>query len=108
MTQDRPFALHITWTCYGNWLPGDERGHVSNTLIRGGGFVSKQNQTGTPYAIGDSLTRQNAEQLMLDEPVRLNLEHARIAAQAIVEAARKRSWRILRAAFMANHVHVVV
>jgi REP element-mobilizing transposase RayT len=30
------------------------------------------------------------------------------AAQSLVEAARGRSWRILRGAVMANHVHVVI
>src|SRR3954454_4062773 len=33
------FALHITWTCYGTWLPGDERGHVSDVIFPDGGFV---------------------------------------------------------------------
>jgi hypothetical protein len=33
MSADEPFALHITWTCYGTWLPGDQRGHVSNVLL---------------------------------------------------------------------------
>ena len=28
----RPFALHITWTCYGTWLPGDERGYVAGAF----------------------------------------------------------------------------
>ena len=42
MTSERPFVLHITWTCYGNWLPGDRRGYVSNTLRPEGGFRPKE------------------------------------------------------------------
>ena len=57
MTMDYPFALLTTWTCYGTWLPGDSRGHVSNILFPGGGFERKHNQVGTPYAEGDSYTR---------------------------------------------------
>ena len=22
MADDPPFAIHVTWTCYGTWLPG--------------------------------------------------------------------------------------
>jgi REP element-mobilizing transposase RayT len=45
---------------------------------------------------------------MNQAPVRLSREQALAAAESLVEAARKRSWRILRAAIMANHVHVVI
>ena len=34
---DKPFALHITWTCYGTWLPGDARGWVEDVQFTDGG-----------------------------------------------------------------------
>ena len=108
MEPDQPFALLITWTCYGTWLPGDERGHVSNTLLPEGGHRGKQNVPGTPVSAGDEYTRQPARALQKGETVWLSADQARSAAQALVEAAKTREWKILRGAIMANHVHVVV
>jgi REP element-mobilizing transposase RayT len=106
MTDD--FALHITWTCYGTWLPGDERGHVSNVLLPGGGFTPKANAPGTPPSPGDEFTRGRARALQAGETVWLTPAQAVCAADALVAACRARGWHIRRAAVMANHVHVVV
>ena len=108
MNTERPFALHITWTCYGSWLPGDRRGYVSNTLLPQGGALPKRNTPGTPYAADDSYTRRAAQARQKRPTVGLSAEQARCAARSLVEAARARSWRILRGALMSNHVHVVI
>ena len=108
MTNERPFALLITWTCYGTWLPGDRRGHVSNTLLPEGGFLPKENVPDTPYSQGDELTRQRARELQKGETIYLTAEQALVVAVSLCQAAQTRGWRILRAAVMANHVHVVV
>ena len=103
-----PFALHITWHTYGDWLPGDERGHVSNVLISSGGFVSKQNAPGTPCAPGHASTREQAQSLLKGDRVWLTADQAFEACKALVEAAEKRGWLIVRAAAMANHIHCVI
>jgi REP element-mobilizing transposase RayT len=108
MTSDRPFALHITWTCYGSWLPGDDRGHVSNTILPNNARLPRQNIPGTPVASGDAYTRRRARALQKGASVRLSQVQAFIAAEAIVRAARARGWRIVRGAIMSNHVHLVV
>ena len=108
MNAERPFALHITWTCYATWLPGDLRGYVSNTLLPEGGHIPKQNTPGTLYRTDDPLTRRAARSLQKGPTVGLSPEHARCVIRSLAEAARARSWRILRAAVMPNHVHVVV
>jgi hypothetical protein len=108
MARDRPFALHISWTCYGNWLPGDARGYVSDTLLPEGGFEPKENTPGTPCAADDPFTRRRARQLQTWPAVRLSRPQARIVAAALVAAAAERDWFIPRAAVMANHIHVVV
>jgi REP element-mobilizing transposase RayT len=105
---DSPFALHITWTCYGTWLPGDERGHVSNTLLPQGGFIRKQNIPGTPYAPGDEYTRNRARNLQKHATARLHPDHANCVAESLINATWARDWRILRAAIMPDHVHVLV
>lgn len=108
MNEERPFALHITWTCYATWLPGDRRGYVSNTVLPEGGFLPKQNTPGTPIAADDSFTHQKAQALQRGPAVTLSIEQALCVARSLVEAARERGWRILRGAVMANHVHVVI
>jgi REP element-mobilizing transposase RayT len=108
MQADEPFALLITWTCYGTWLPGDERGHVSNTLVPEGGFQPKQNVPGTACTADDAFTREHARQLQKGETVHLSTTLARVAAEELVKAARERGWRILRGAVMHNHIHVLV
>ncbi len=106
--EDKPFALLISWTCFGNWLPGDERGFVSNLLLPGGGSLRKANVPGTPYRKDDALTRHQTRVLMTQPPARLTATLAKSLAELLVDAARKKSWRILRTAVMANHVHVVI
>jgi REP element-mobilizing transposase RayT len=105
---DDAFALHITWTTYGSRLPGDERGHVSNTLVPGEGYRPKENTPGTPVAAGDAITQQRARELQKWPTVYLTQSEALTAARALVEAARRRGWRIVRAAIMTDHAHVVI
>ncbi|MSR59099.1 MAG: hypothetical protein EXS05_15885 [Planctomycetaceae bacterium] len=108
MATDDPFALFITWTCYGTWLPGDERGYVAHTLLQPHGFLPRQNTPGTPYAKDNAYTRQIAKALQKGETVNLTFDQAMCVARSLVDSAVKRQWRILRAAIMANHVHLVV
>src|SRR6266478_4138376 len=93
---DAPFALLISWTCFGNWLPGDERGFVSNLLLPGGGSLRKENIPGTPYRKDDPLTHHQTRILMTQPPTRLSAALARVVAESLVAAAQKRSRRILR------------
>jgi hypothetical protein len=101
-------ALFITWTTYGTWLPGDERGYVSNTLLPTGGFIPKENRPGTPYAADDAYTRDRARRLQKWPTVRLSAAQAMVVARSLVETALSRKWMILRASVMSTHVHVVV
>jgi len=105
---DQLFAMFFTWTTYGTWLPGDERGHVSNTLRSTGGFEQKQNQPETPYAAGDDFTRERARSLQKWQTVRLDEPQAIVVAESLVKLSETREWMILRAAVMSNHVHVVL
>jgi len=106
--QDQPFALHITWTCYGTWLPGDPRGHVSNSLLPDGSFLPKRNIPGTAYSEGDARTHQRAQALQKYPTVLLAASQALCVVKSLLEAANARDWRILRAAVMSNHTHVVI
>ena len=107
MDDTRPFALLETWTCYGQWLPGDPRGYVSNTLTEEG-YRPKRNVPGTAYDRDERATHRLAKALQKHPTTWLTAELAIVAAEAINAAAIDREWMILRAAVMSNHVHVVV
>ena len=102
------FALLLTWTCYGNWLPGDGRGYVGNTRSKRGGFQPKHNVPQTRFDADDQESRDLAKGLQRYDSARLTLDDAKRAAHSFVAAAVARSWIILRGAVMANHVHLVV
>jgi len=105
---DQPFALLITWTCYGTWLPGDKRGHVSNVLRPTERYEKAVDTPGTPFAPGDSRTRSRAASLQNYSSTRLSPAEASTTANSLIETAAAYRWSILRAAIMFNHVHVVV
>jgi REP element-mobilizing transposase RayT len=104
----KDFALLLTWTCYGNWLPGDARGYVSNTRNKQGGFEPLQNIPGTPVAVNNRDSRELARNLQQYAAVRLTQVQAALAADSFIATAISRDWIIRRGAVMANHVHLVV
>ena len=107
MPSERDFALLETWTCYGQWLPGDPRGYVSNTLTEEG-YRARRNVRGTNYDRDDPATLRRAKTLQKHPTMWLTKELANVTAQAMLAAAVDREWIILRAAVMSNHVHAVV
>jgi REP element-mobilizing transposase RayT len=102
-----PFALFITWTTYGTWLPGDPRGYVSNTLMETGRYAPKQNQRGQPISRGNPQTLAAAQKAQKHDTVWLLPQHAITVAEALKNAAAARHWHIIRAAVMAGHVHTL-
>jgi REP element-mobilizing transposase RayT len=102
------FAIHITWTCYGTWLPGDPRGYVSNTLGAGSRYRPKQNIAGTEFTKDDRRTYEMAKWSQKGETVFLKSAQAETVCHSLVKAASERHWRILRASVMRNHVHIVI
>jgi REP element-mobilizing transposase RayT len=108
MDDNEFFALHITWTCYGTWLPGDSRGHVSRPLTNTNVYLRKENIPGTPHSPADRRLERFAQGHQKGESVLLTPEQAVVVCQSLVKAAQQRGWRILRAAVMRNHVYVVI
>ena len=97
----------LTWTTYGTWLPGDERGFVSN-VRDGDGPEVKHAEPGTPYDAKQRGLAYAAREQMVGDPVWLNREHADALADQFLETARFRGWSIPALAIMANHIHIVV
>jgi len=105
---DKPFALHITWTTYGTWLPGDKRGYVSPTRLPTGGALPKKNIYGTDYTRNDPYTKHIADSQQKYDTVLLTLDLANVVAAQLIASCEERHWHIAQAAIMTNHVHVVV
>lgn len=89
-----PLAYFITWSTYGSWLPGDERGWV------------KKGESGVQA--GDEQRRADALSRMKETPVSLT-----VAQRAAVEATIRRhceirKWTLHAVNARAQHVHVVV
>ena len=95
-TTDTPLAYFITFTCYGTWLHGDDRGSVDRD----------NNVPGTPFLLPDS-DRQSKEATNV-APYSLDDPHRQIALKAIVEIASKKAWTLWAAHVRSNHIHVVV
>lgn len=88
-----PLAFLLTWTTYGTWLPGDERGWI----LRGKG-VQTQN-----HIVEDSARRE------MTEPVcTLDAEQRQLVHQTIVDHCSHRAWHLFVTNVRTNHVHVVV
>jgi REP element-mobilizing transposase RayT len=97
----------LTWTTYGTWLPGDERGFVSN-VREGPGPEVRHNTPGTPYDRDMPDLRRSAQAALKCPPIYLGLEQAEALLEQFHETARYRGWELLAIGIMANHVHIVV
>lgn len=100
-------AWLLTWTCYGNWLPGDARGFVGYHPTEHGDRET-HNQPGTDYDQDVRWLRDYSRFVQKGEAVRLTAEQAAELLDQFRETAAHRKWTLPAAAVMANHVHLVV
>ena len=91
---DDPIAFFITWTCYGTWLPGDERGWHH----RGTGGVQPANE----------LFKTAAEAKMRESEFLLSNDDRKVVEATVEEHCKIRGWILHRVNARSNHVHVVV
>ncbi len=106
MSSDSIYWL-LTWTTYGTWLPGDQRGFVSN--VRGpAGTAVRHNIPGTDYHRDLIGLNQFARAQLTGEPILLTADQAAAVADDIQSSATFRSWDLQALAIMRNHVHLVV
>ena len=82
----------ITWTTYGTWLQGDQRGYLSNGKI---------------LPSNTALANSNANRLTCD-PVRLSKDKRQIAHDAIITKAKKLNHNILAISISSTHIHLVL
>jgi|SRR5947209_5732471 len=89
-----PLAYHITWTTYGTWLPGDDRGWVDRSVDG----VQRPD-------IGRNCLARN---LMTEEPVALTPEQRDVLRRTIVDHCALRQWKLHSVNVRSSHVHVVL
>jgi len=82
----------VTFTTYGTWLQGDERGYVKK------GRIYPENKA----------LRQMNEQLQSQEAVILSKVQQQIVRNAIVKEAAAQKQQIYTLSVKPNHVHIVV
>jgi len=81
----------ITWTTYGSWLQGEEKGYVKDgKILRGNEKLKEANQAA-----------------MVREKVKLSKREKGIVEKAILESAKRFGQKILAVSVYSNHVHVV-
>jgi REP element-mobilizing transposase RayT len=97
----------LTWTTYGTWLPGDERGFVGRTRDHDG-RQTWQNTPGTPARTPNPSLRRIARARMSGAVRRLAPDHARVLLADFCRTAEVHFWDLIAVAVMRNHVHLVV
>ena len=88
-----PLGYFLTWTTYGTWLPGDERGWV---------------ESGKGFQPSDPVRKLEAEARMTEDACRLDGEQRLLVATTIADHCRIRGWELHAVNCRSNHVHVVV
>lgn len=87
----------LTWSTYGTWLHGDERGSVTVA----------QNQINTPRVSPDDELQCYRMRRMRGQPFVMSDEQRRIVDQTIREHCAIRQWTLHALNVRTNHVHVV-
>ena len=90
---EEPLAYFLTWTTYGSWLPGDERG-----------WVDKPGEFRAP----DGQRQQAAQRRMTESALILDVEQRGIVEDTIAAHCRIRGWQLHAVNARTQHVHVVV
>jgi REP element-mobilizing transposase RayT len=80
-----------TWTAYGTWLPGDERGFVEDAITCPGNFK----------------TFERNKQRQKSPPVKLNARQRESIKQTILNESQKIGHKIEALLVCAYHVHLV-
>lgn len=86
-------GIMVTWTTYGSWLPGEEKGYVAK-----GGEV----KVGCAKLYADCESRLGKEIVTLDQ------EMKRVVSDSIRDRLERDKVEILALAVCSNHVHLVV
>jgi REP element-mobilizing transposase RayT len=88
-----PLAFFLTWSTYGTWLPGDDRGWIEH---------------GCGWQLPDAVRKLEAEARMTEDACRLDGEQRDDVERQIAETCKIRGWELHAVNCRSNHAHVVV
>ncbi len=97
----------LTWTTYGTWLPGDERGFIGRSRDADG-RQEWLNVPGTPMRDAAPRLERASRARMKAPPIWLSRRDAMITLRQFQITAGIRGWELIAVAIMRNHVHLVV
>ena len=89
-----PVAYFITWTTFGTWLPGDERGWQK----WGVGGIQPPNE----------IFREAARSKLKEAEFALSVQDRKIVELTIEKHCEIRNWTLHQVNARSNHVHVIV
>jgi hypothetical protein len=88
-----PLAFFITWSTYGTWLPGDDRGWIE--YRRG-------------WQLPDPARELEAQAAMTEDACILDREQRQLVEDTIADDCEKRGWQLHSVNCRSNHLYVVV
>ena len=88
-----PLAYFLTWSTYGTWLPGDERGWI---------------EYGYGWQLPYPVRKREAEARMTEDACRLDGEQREVVERQVAETCQVRGWQLHVVNCRSNHVHVVL
>jgi REP element-mobilizing transposase RayT len=94
-----PMAYHISFTCYGNRLHGDEKGSVDRKM--------KINPD-TPFIGSDKIINDFEYALLSQPPYILDKPRRHVVLNTIIEVCKYRGWFLWALHVRSTHVHAVV
>jgi hypothetical protein len=93
-------AYFITWTTYGTWLHGTDKGAGSVDMVH--------NQYGAPFLPPDPERLKKAKEAMTQPEYWMDTPRRAIVRDAIVEICAEKNWKLWAVHVRSNHVHVVM
>lgn len=94
--KDKPIAYFITFTTYGTWFHGDQRGSII-----------KQSRVTEILKFRPNLKISEAEKLKHSQ-VFLNKQQRKVVLKTIIDHCSLKKWKLFAAHVLHNHVYVLV
>ncbi|MEN8126863.1 MAG: transposase [Planctomycetota bacterium] len=94
----KPFAYFVTFSIYGTWLHGADKGSVDKY----------HNQYNSEFLSANAGRKRYEIKNLKDVPFVLNKNHRRCALKSIKETCEYRGWVLHAVHVRSNHVHIVV